>query len=141
VKQEADERAHQAELLLKRRAVAESEALKKILEDQRTAILQTIEEKEKHDPWLRKAAAGATPNGQLFPDLEENLLIPFDKKDKALTAEREQFEQDRKHMAARLAAIDKEIVEEPPQIAELYKIVRPRLEAVGLIYLWPETRA
>jgi capsule polysaccharide export protein KpsE/RkpR len=142
VKVEADERSHQAEAKLKRRGAAEAAALRKILEDQRTAIQQTIAEKERNDPWLRARDEFADgEQNTLFGVEAENLLLPFRNKDKVIAAEREQFEQDRRYMAARLAAIEKEIEDEPPQIAELYRIVRPRLEAVGLIYLWPETRA
>ena len=37
--------------------------------------------------------------------------------------------------------LQKELTTEPPQIADLYRIVLRRLEPVGLVYLWPETRS
>ncbi|MBK8172794.1 MAG: hypothetical protein IPK60_20990 [Sandaracinaceae bacterium] len=52
-----------------------------------------------------------------------------------------QFTDDRKHMKQRLKEIDSEISTEPAQLKSLYEGVLPRLEPVGLVYLWPETRA
>ncbi len=43
-------------------------------------------------------------------------------------------------MHRRLASIDHEIETEPAQIEELYRTVLRRLEPVGMVYLWPETR-
>ena len=43
-------------------------------------------------------------------------------------------------MDQRLTAIDREIETEPDQIKDIYRVVLQRLEPVGLIYLWPETR-
>ncbi len=44
-------------------------------------------------------------------------------------------------MKQRLKEIDSEISTEPAQLKSLYEVVLPRLEPVGLVYLWPETRA
>ena len=55
--------------------------------------------------------------------------------------QREQYEDDRKYMTRRLEDIDEEIAREPAQIEALYEVVLRRLEPVGLVYLWPETRA
>lgn len=54
--------------------------------------------------------------------------------------QRRQFDDDRKHIEQRLREIDKETATEPAQIEWLYRVVLPRREPVGLIYLWPVTR-
>jgi superfamily II DNA or RNA helicase len=54
--------------------------------------------------------------------------------------EKSQLAQDRKHMASRLTAIEKEIATEPDAIEKTYEVVLRRLEPVGLVYLWPTTR-
>jgi hypothetical protein len=109
---EADARAHAAGQKLQDRANAEAGALRGILEEQRQAIRDVI-----HGPM--------------------QLSLAFAEQDKE---QRRQFEDDRRHMEGRLIAIDKEIDTEPAQIKELYRVVLKRLEPVGLIYLWPETR-
>ena len=43
-------------------------------------------------------------------------------------------------MDDRLASIEKEIEAEPKQIEAIYKVALRRLEPVGLVFLWPETR-
>ena len=109
---EADARAHAAAQKLEGRGNTEADALRRILHDQRQAILDVIE-------------------GRI------QLAFDFVEQDKD---QRRQFEDDRKHMEGRLTAIDKEIDTEPAQIKDLYRVVLKRLEPVGLIYLWPETR-
>jgi hypothetical protein len=54
--------------------------------------------------------------------------------------EKSQLAQDRKHMASRLTAIEKEIATEPDAIGKTYEVVLRRLEPIGLVYLWPTTR-
>ncbi len=54
--------------------------------------------------------------------------------------EKSQLAQDRKHMASRLTAIDKEIATEPDAIGKIYDVALRRLEPIGLVYLWPTTR-
>jgi hypothetical protein len=115
IKNEADHRAHDAERALGNRGEEESAALRQILETQRRAI--------------HKALADA-------PDDRQLTLLKEDHG----RAELEQLEQDKKHMQARLDAIERELDEEPVQIRELYRVVLHRLEPIGLIYLWPETR-
>lgn len=58
-----------------------------------------------------------------------------------LPEEIEQRKQDQEHWARRLAAIDKEIAEEPDGVRERYRVTARRLEPVGLIYLLPERAA
>ena len=62
------------------------------------------------------------------------LLIQFDKR------EAEQFRKEKEHMDRRLVSIEREIEREPPQIEALYQVALRRLELVGLVFLWPETR-
>jgi hypothetical protein len=112
IRDEAEAKEHVARQKLKARGLAESDALRGILERQREAIREVLE-------------------GPI------QLALEFGEADKE---QRRQFEDDRKHMEQRLRDIDKEIATEPAQIEELYRVVLPRLEPVGLIYLWPETR-
>jgi hypothetical protein len=112
IKDEAEANAHAASQKLKARATVEADALRGILDRQRQAIREVI-------------------GGRIQLGLE------FGAEDKE---QRRQFEDDRKHMEQRLLDIEKEIDTEPAQIEELYRVVLPRLEPVGLIYLWPETR-
>ena len=55
-------------------------------------------------------------------------------------SEQEQFEQDKKHMKTRLAELDKEKETEPAAVQALYEVVLKRLQPVGLVVLWPESR-
>jgi hypothetical protein len=112
ISDEAEARAHAASQMLKDRANIESEALRGILEGQRQAILDVIH--------------GRT-----------QLHFDFAEQDKE---QRKQFEDDLKYMEQRLPIIDKEVESEPEQIRDLYRVILSRLEPVGLIYLWPETR-
>jgi hypothetical protein len=109
---DADEKAHTARQRLSDRANAESQALRTILEEQRQSIRDII-------------------SGRV------QLAFDFGEQDKE---QKRQFDDDRKHMERRLIAIDKEIDTEPAQIKDLYRVVLQRLEPMGLIYLWPETR-
>ena len=112
IRDEADARAKDAADKLSRRATEESEALREILERQRLAIIEEIEART-----------------QLMLDFTE-----------AERDQRDQFEQDKRYMDERLVAIQREIETEPQQIEALYRVVLPRLEPVGLVVLWPETR-
>ncbi len=108
VEAEADARAHDAAILLARRADEERAELRRILEAQRARIEQEIAQTS-------------------FAFEIESL--PAD--------QRRQLQDDRKHMEARLGALAKEIAAQPDELAELYRVVRTRVEAVGLVYLWP----
>ena len=65
---------------------------------------------------------------------EEQLALEFSE------AEKRQLEEDRNHMQRRLARIDEELESEPGEIREMYGLRFRRLQPVGLVYLWPETR-
>lgn len=53
-------------------------------------------------------------------------------------AERAQLEADRRHMASRLEKIGDESKGEPARIERRYEIALKRLEAVGVVYMYPE---
>jgi hypothetical protein len=113
VRDEADALAHDAQTKLGQRGNEESAALRALLEAQREAIHEEI-----------------TRRSQLtFDDLK------LDKR------EEDQYRRERQFMHDRLGAIDREIAHEPEQIRALYRVALRRLEPVGLIVLWPETRA
>ena len=113
IKSEADALAHDAAQALTARGSEEGEALRQILTRQKKKILEVLD-------------------GQQM-DLFGSAPAP--------ATEKEQREQDKKHMQRRLAAIDDELVKEPALIEDIYRVVLHRLEPVGLVYLWPETRA
>ena len=47
---------------------------------------------------------------------------------------------DRKHMEERTGALGRELDVEPQRLREHYRVASQRIEAVGLVYLIPETR-
>ena len=51
-----------------------------------------------------------------------------------------QIRLDRKHMQDRREALGRELEREPQKLREHYKVASQRIEAVGLVYLIPETR-
>jgi hypothetical protein len=112
VQAEAEALAHEASRQLAERGAEESAALARLIEEQRAAIGRT----------LRQGAQLAFD----FGAGEER--------------QRDQFEDDRRHMERRLAAIEREIETEPAQLARLYRVALRRLEPVGLVFLWPEGR-
>lgn len=112
VEAEADATEADARAQLGVRGSSEAEALRKILEVQRRDIVQALEQGKQRG-------------------------LEFTEKEKA---EREQFEQDQKHLKQRLESIDSEITAEPEAIETLYRVEARRLEPVGLVYLWPSNR-
>ncbi|HEX2224727.1 MAG TPA: helicase-related protein, partial [Thermoanaerobaculia bacterium] len=112
LREEADGRVHDAELKLTARGQKEAADLRRILETQKLAI--------------RKALGD-----------QQQLAFQFTEAEKL---QRDQFERDRQWMERRLVDIDREIAHEPEQLRGLYRVVLPRLEPVGMVYLWPETR-
>ncbi len=112
IRDEADALAHEAERKLEQRGQEESEALRAILAAQRTSIEAEI----------------ARRSQLSFDDLK------LDKR------ELDQFKKEKAFMEDRLEAIKLEGEKEPEQLRALYKVVLPRLEPVGLVFLWPETR-
>jgi ERCC4-related helicase len=113
IRDEADAMAKKAEEQLTRRGRIESEALTRILKSQQEAI---------------------------DAELAERRQVPlgFGQWDKL---QQDQYKQDEKHMHARRATLEKELEEEPVQIAAHYKVLLKRLEPVGLVVLWPTVRS
>ena len=52
---------------------------------------------------------------------------------------RQQLEANMRHWERRLSQFDADLEREPERIRRFYDIQRPRVEPVGLVYLWPET--
>jgi len=100
-----------AEKQLAERGQAESESLKKILEDQRRRVL---------------ARYTATEADQLLLGFSDD--------------EKRQLSADRRHWERWLANVEGDIAREPKRIAEFYQTKSFRLEPVGLAYLWPVTK-
>jgi len=98
----------EAEQQLTERGKAESDSLKKILEDQRRRV-------------LAKYTATET----------EQLLLGFS------DDEKRQLFADRRHWERWLANVEGDLAREPKRIAEFYQTKSFRLEPVGLAYLWP----
>lgn len=112
IREEADANAHDAIRKLEGRGRGESDALKAILETQRKSI-----------------------EGEL--EARKQLPLDFASWDRL---QREQYDQDKTHMERRAVTIERELETEPPQIEASYKVSRTRLEPVGLVVLWPNTR-
>lgn len=53
--------------------------------------------------------------------------------------EQRQLESNQRHWEKRLAAIDRELAEEPKRIRSIYDVKAQRIEPIGLVYLWPVT--
>lgn len=110
IEAEAENEAHEAQRRLKARATEESDALRTLLEEQREAIQEEL------------------TGRQLELDLPED------------RSELNQWNADKRHMQERLREIEAEIQREPAELLQGYRIVRRRVSAVGLVYLWPSTR-
>ncbi|HMV67465.1 MAG TPA: DISARM system SNF2-like helicase DrmD, partial [Myxococcota bacterium] len=95
---------------LQRRAEAESAAMAGILTAQRDRIRARQKELDE---------SGA------------QLSLGYD------TDEERQLAADRKHWAARLAAIARELEAEPERVRRSYVVKAARVEPVGVVYLWP----
>jgi ERCC4-related helicase len=110
VEREADALAHDAAQKLTRRGQSEAEALRRILEAQRSAI-------------------GRELQGTQLPLFGDGDAL-----------EKTQWDQDRKWMERRLERLAREIETEPAELPELYRVATRKLEPVGMVYLWPGTR-
>ena len=113
IREEADAKGHAATGKLVLRARTEADALRGILEAQGAAIEREL---------VRRV----------------QLPLDFGAWDKE---ERQQFEEDKRHMQERRASLARELETEPAEIEASYKVLRHRLEPVGLVILWPATRA
>lgn len=115
IKLEADALSHDAEAKLKARGKAESAALRRILETQRDGIGKRLEHRRQGE-------------------------FTFDGDDRASRDARKQWDEETKYLDGRTASIVKDIETEPAAIEALYDVRLRRLEPVGLVYIWPETR-
>ncbi len=115
IREEADARATKAIGKLKARGRAESEALTGILESQEAAIRKSLKKQLSFDD-----LADCSPE--------------------QARREQEQFEQDKKYLHKRLEGLAKDKQTEPAAIKQLYEVALHRLQPVGLVVLWPESR-
>lgn len=97
---------------LRERGDAEAKAMRDILETQKKHIGDTV---ARHDK----------PDAQLKLGFAEDEL--------------HQLNDNRKHWAKRLAALESELRSEPDRIRDGYEVKATRIEPVGLVYLWPVT--
>jgi hypothetical protein len=102
--------SERAERELLRRGEAEALEMASILQSQRERILARQKELEEED---RQQRLGFDPD------------------------EARQLAADRAHWRRRLETIAQELGQEPERIRRSYVVVAPRLEPVGLVYLWP----
>lgn len=107
----AEERLAQVSNDLRERGSQEAASLHKLLEAQRDRIAKADREYD--------------PRQLSLPGVAEE--------------ERRQRERDRKHWIHRLTEIEREIEVEPARVREAYEPKAHRLEAVGLVYLWPKS--
>ncbi|MCB9703897.1 MAG: DEAD/DEAH box helicase family protein [Myxococcales bacterium] len=75
---------------------------------------------------------------KLLAAQREQLREQLPLKDVVNDLERRQREADLAARADRLAAIDRELQEEPADLRAMYEIKLSRIEPVGLVYLWPK---
>ena len=54
--------------------------------------------------------------------------------------EKRQLESDMRSWRSRLEQFDRDLEREPQRIREFYEVRAKRIEPVGLVYLWPETK-
>ena len=113
IEAEAEAEAHKAAQRLSTRGQGEAEALREILRTQKARI--------------GKALQDEVQLSMVFSDQEND--------------QRLQVQQDRKHMEMRLGQLDQAMQTEPDEIEALYRVTLQRLVPVGLIYLWPASRA
>lgn len=118
IEQEAEAVTIEAERRLRERGQSESAALKKILETQRAGIIKRL---------------GARAQLDLFAGLSGG-------EEREKRDAKKQLHDEMTYLEGRIRTIEKDIETEPAQIAGLYEMQRRRLEPVGLVYIWPETR-
>ncbi|MCZ7679812.1 MAG: hypothetical protein M5U28_14035 [Sandaracinaceae bacterium] len=114
VRAEADEEALRATRELEARGRAEAQALRNLLFAQRQDVQRSVAR-------LKQTQFD-------FGETESDRV------------QERQLQRDLAHLQARYVAIAKEASTEPAQIEALYEVALRRLEPVGLVVLWPETR-
>ncbi|MCC6876480.1 MAG: SWF/SNF helicase family protein, partial [Sandaracinaceae bacterium] len=115
IKLEADAVSHDAEAKLRARGKAESASLRRILETQRDGIDRRLTERRQG-------------------------VLPFTGDDRDSREARKQWDDETTYLDGRRTSIVKDIETEPGAIEALYDVRLRRLEPVGLVYIWPETK-
>ena len=105
---------------LNERAEVESEAMLGILRRQRDHIKKTQKAADNRD-W-------------------DQMRIKFSGDDLDNETERRQLNANKRYWTERLETLKTELKDEPDRIREVYSVKAKRIEPVGLVYLWPETR-
>ena len=100
----------EAEAKLKERGHLESEAMRKILEEQKQRVIKEL---------------GKAPDPQMLLDFS--------------TDEKRQLELNRRAWDRFIVNVDGDLKREPARILDFYKVASFRIEPVGLAYLWPVT--
>jgi hypothetical protein len=85
--------------------------MRQILQDQQKRIINTLSRHESKDA--------------------HQLTLGFDE------AERRQLEADQRYWRKRLTRLEREIMDQPQRIADLYRIQAQRIEPIGVVYLMP----
>ena len=115
-----EEYAEDAVKKLNERAEAESDAMLKILRRQRDHIKKTQKAADNRD-W-------------------DQMRIKFSGDELDDESERRQLNANKRYWTERLETLKSELQNEPDRIREVYSVKAKRIEPVGLVYLWPETR-
>lgn len=105
-----EEARRDAEGKLSQRGHAESEEMRRILEEQKRRVA---------------AELGRAPNAQLLLEFNDQ--------------EKRQLESNRRYWQRWLENVDGDLKREPGRILDFYKVTSFRIEPVGMAYLWPVT--
>ncbi len=108
----AEELAEMATRRLRERGKREAQDLDETLRRQRERI---VEELDRHEGQFKQIA------------------LAFDDE------ERRQLQSNMRYWRMRLEQFDRDLEQEPGRIRAFYEVQAPRVEPVGLVYLWPET--
>ena len=119
---------------LKERAEVEANSLKKLLENQLRRIqseLGITEDKLPDEIFkpVQSSFEGFDNAEQLgLPVIQDNLTA----------REKAQIEAEKKDLLEKIERLKQEIKEEPDKVRKLYEHHIPRIEKIGLVYLWPQ---
>lgn len=119
---------------LENRKESEALSLKILLEDQLGRIQRSLglaPKSEMSENNLRSQMAFE------FNDLGSQMELGI-QVENLTTKEKIQYEADRKALATKIERLKIEIEEEPEKVKKLYEYHTPRVEKLGLVYLWPE---
>ena len=114
IREDADEEAHRATRELTERGREEADALRKILWAQRNDVQSSVARLQQTTFDFGESQSGRAQERQVQRDLQ--------------------------HLKNRYQTIGREMDREPASIEALYQVALKRLDPVGLVILWPETR-